>query len=1496
MDKLLGNIRSGFNNKKPHDSPKKSAKQINLEALASAVTVGNGDVTSAIATPPGGELTRQSSFRNSKRGGSVVASRMRAIEEKAAAANNNNANNNVSNKEGNTSQDNEDPKRVRRSRDMDKADTSEDLFDYLLQASDENERMEFERAGSMRRKRNAAKRLSDSVAGERERAPSPQVIDVEPESKKSAERKWRSITEKLDIGKRESPVVSSPLSQSPVPDSPRSPALTGDASRRNRFDRNWKTPTPVQDTDRSSVSSEEAKKEDITSSDEALQERTRRREERRRRSSNLDSIDLEKVNNELNVANDRLQKRNTIGNFDMTKISDKDTNSTIPENKADPSDLTSKTKDTVKMNGELPADKAAEKRAQWKAKRLRSHLDPSELSKALRTIDEKNKTENTDVNSDNKNDNKNELTTLEKHRAKYATKYNSTSGTSNVATFLKQLEENNNNNISSNIKGSVVAKSTDDVFDDNVVFRRTNLHSRGTPITRRWSSAIDKTDVDSVIKSIEQTGREIQSIGLPAEKKQTDARPLGRTVDLINRNVNTTTTTNYKRDKIGEEMIDNSHRKLSNRITGFSSDESNHSTTRNNAVSDIINTKFNNKLTDVSDSDLNSNKTNSVSDHSVRTRRWKSHVEPTEIEKALTLSKDADVKHTAPPLTGWRARVYGETASDTKTTTESLDVNQKQQGRSQSESNHTSPNKMSEDDIELSASITQKAMLEHSSGRWRSNIDKSDVDKAYKTMVESNTSESNNSDSGATTPSTPLTRSNSRRNRSPDKTSPDDPRRWGRYLETFDFDKSENKTIDKDNSYDSAISVSTSGDSDIKATSSPVETKPPSTVTIKKYSWSDIDDVKTSASDYKPRIFLRDRISSVSDIKYNQGFDSSLSQYKTNLSPLDQARKQRTKALAARFATFEDDWSSPVSPPTSSNNTLNKYDRTDKQKEESTTERLGPETLNKNESVLLPEVKPEDESPVVVVDRKHETPSERDDGFETGSDTVSQRTSMSSTLAEELGGTPTMTRRADNLRPKDDLEDEYVASPSSYFAASIDSLVQRPEFANDRKTPTTEDQGKVMPWNDNVANENTQMNIEPPSLRDRQRSPSSEDLSNNKTLTNTPTEEHEVVWTEHPINIDPVTPETPTKPAEETMVNDQEIPPPPPRKNTLDRKGPLRSSVQRKISPAANKSINQNRSSTPTGLNISSSSSRSATPTKFNSINSPRSKSGSNTSIMSDTSNHSANNSPATSKFLRPKKPSSLQTNSSTEQRAPAKPKQVTPGLSRLTAPTASSLTRSQSVRVKKTTPPSQPPSTAKVGMKTISEIPKVPVRTSSMRVTPLEKGRIVRTASAASERSSNASAAPTNDSKSESKMSRFMNKLGTKGKSEISDTSTNDQRPTTPRPTRVSSGSDLRRSVSAVSSRKIGVPRDLPLRKNDPSKSDPNKPKDGATALTVNGDIRKEKSPSLLKKMMKPVDKAPFRKSQLNKSDVSEKQSAAERRKTALGLGKTSAGKISRC
>ena len=81
--------------------------------------------------------------------------------------------------------------------------------------------------------------------------------------------------------------------------------------------------------------------------------------------------------------------------------------------------------------------------------------------------------------------------------------------------------------------------------------------------------------------------------------------------------------------------------------------------------------------------------------------------------------------------------------------------------------------------------------------------------------------------------------------------------------------------------------------------------------------------------------------------------------------------------------------------------------------------------------------------------------SGKDEGFESeciSDPSVSQRTSMSSTLESELIGTPSLGRKEYNNVPMEEEQEETESSSSKLFARSIDSLILKPELSISEST------------------------------------------------------------------------------------------------------------------------------------------------------------------------------------------------------------------------------------------------------------------------------------------------------------------------------------------------------------------------------------------------------------------------------------------------------------
>ena len=203
----------------------------------------------------------------------------------------------------------------------------------------------------------------------------------------------------------------------------------------------------------------------------------------------------------------------------------------------------------------------------------------------------------------------------------------------------------------------------------------------------------------------------------------------------------------------------------------------------------------------------------------------------------------------------------------------------------------------------------------------------------------------------------------------------------------------------------------------------------------------------------------------------NDQLNQKLEDFKQHESAEDKRRKNRFKGLAQRYNSQDEEspWSAPVKKPIDSEN----YEINNRS--------------SGDNSIF---------SPRSSAEIKSDTDSAKDEGFESGSvsdPNVSQRTSMSSTLESELSNTPNLKRKDYNKGQKSDSEQEgeEPSKSTQYFARSIDSLVHRGDLTLSETINIDEDIGNKTPTQEEKS-------------LDIRGTPSSEVDSMQRTLTNTP--------------------------------------------------------------------------------------------------------------------------------------------------------------------------------------------------------------------------------------------------------------------------------------------------------------------------------------------------------------------------------------------------------
>ncbi len=665
VDKLLGDIRSGFTNKLGEtDFSVTKIQKVKLDAdspLTPGVTTGSGD---ARTPSPVEEFQRSNSFRN--RRGSLIGSRLQAIEE---ASPDGKARPNDLLKvddEGHT-------RRVRSA----EIESGSDLFDYLLKAEDlEKGTLAFERQGSLRRSRRRRMLGQGPAASERERAASPTVqssanpADIPSPTHKSVAA---TILERRTMNHATSP-PSSPQPRSI------SPLITSDHSR--------PTSSVSDDKNRWSTSSNETQAE--LHDEELAKEKARRRFEKRKQI--LADLENKPTDNKPTEAISEKPSLNNTAQVTSVKsevvipVSD-----TIPpvalkkkEDIGATPVLNTASKDTkdddIDDTMVLP-DYLKERRGSRSLLRSRSTLDPSELAKALRMVEtesvihhpirspilspggirspispfEADSQAGFGGNFMNTNYDVTPANALERTRARLR-KFSNNIDNNAVSAVIRKVEGNQMLGKDQNDNVGLVPK---DPEPEPVVFRRTKSFTTRPRMKREYRHSVDRTNIDNVIQDIEKTGHEIQLIG--------------STQDL------------------------------------------HVSSTKDTPLSSKPELERSNK-----GSWLN--------------RRYRSHVDKSEVHQALAQlsSNSDDVPPTPPPrTTSKRGSVESINIPGSPDALSAVH----RRGRISSDTSDTSTGLMSpvtrhRMTRDGSESITERALLDHSLGRWKSDIDASDVKQA----------------------------------------------------------------------------------------------------------------------------------------------------------------------------------------------------------------------------------------------------------------------------------------------------------------------------------------------------------------------------------------------------------------------------------------------------------------------------------------------------------------------------------------------------------------------------------------------------------------------------------------------------------------------------------------------------------------------------------------------------------------------------------------------
>ena len=1485
VDRLLGDIRSGFTNKLG-DNIDFSVTKANVDGDGTVSGEARTPSPSSLVSPQGpesaglGEFTRQGSLRSSKRG-SMVANRLRAIEESQSEAKGGNSG-------GERSE--EDQKKVRRSAEMTEADN---LFEYLVQAGDDADKALFERQGSLRRRRRRPGGNLDTLVVDRERAPSPALSEETSSPRdsltKPTERRWRSNLDKTEVDKAIAHhYLERRGSRSPVPSSPGapSPLVTGEGRVRSFASDSGDSV----DKARWSTSSTDTQPDSLE--DEAAKERARRRQERKKRST-LDRLDVKAAlhkPSESEPNTPRTQSLVVDQSASQRWAEAAQIHRGVVRSESDSS--VPKAMGTRQDSPELktPNDNESESKRNRQAFRYRNNLDAGELTSALKTIEEQSKQKLEEQRQQKEKDGRDGTydSTPERSRERLARRYQNNIEASAVNAVIQQVEG------TAAVLDTQKEEGTQRPLEGNE-YKRKNRPGKGHE-ERRWQSNIERTDVDQVIRSIERTGREIQLIG--AENNRTLQDTNGNL--KYNDNVRSLNAINEE-TRLSVPSGDNTRAWLH--------------------------------------------------------RRWRSDIDTADIKEALLRNRENanDENGPAPippPRTTSKMKRSVDTLLQTAQSEEQLSSSRPQRSLDEAETERFNALRQRLDGQVQKESLTEKAWLKHSTGRWKSNIEKADVDEAFIRLnmngkSPSSDGKSNDPNSPAYRPVSTYDNVNSDKNHLPELPST---KRWARYYDD-DLKMDDNKQTNGYAQTQPAVSRRWSSMADHNEVDAAFAQKGsiPALPKVEDAGYYSLDRARLRRSQSLRISNLRkpDADESLLTTKWRhraeaQELDQNVQQFQTRVPETERnRRKERFKSLSRRYTDDDDQPWTPSSPRSHGHvdhhTILEKpveNHRLDQNEDDSMKIYNHNQNLINQSEVLQPSHTSIDHHQVSprslrIPDDSHlpksdtdSVASNKDEGFETESmsdPNASQRTSMSSTLESELTGTPTQARK-DYSRQKAETPEEQEES-RNYFARSIDSLVQRQELATCESRSADESE-------DNMGYSDKAPTVDDGRLETwQQQNPSD---AEGTTVTNTPEDENtEESWTVETVTVERKFSDL-TKEEQEAVLASMQLerPPTPPERTTSMAMKSTAPSIPSR-STARNVSKEYSRLSPVSGTPRSSISFRSdpsnreKTSTKIATApqKPPRSSGASTTRSKPANSVAAA----VTARLTRPKKPSataaaatlltrhpsnssvaseasSTSTSSTSRRSTPAKSKNVMKSTLPLSSrDRTSSPSRTRSTLTDRAASPSASPSPFVRGSATRAtlpasvlrsnkraaaehrdkpEAPCPPQRSSSIRLSerlnlrsnssPRSRegeqspGRTAKVAPEASKHPAPSIARPrrstaisTNLSSSSSpkpdtKVGKLISRLSTTGR--IRSDSEND-------------GTNIK-----------GRPKNLALHGYS-STSVNSRPSSGSSSPGSDAG-KKDRSPSFLKKI---IDKSPHRKSVLNRSDISASPLSDRKKLTVL-------------
>ena len=446
-------------------------------------------------------------------------------------------------------------------------------------------------------------------------------------------------------------------------------------------------------------------------------------------------------------------------------------------------------------------------------------------------------------------------------------------------------------------------------------------------------------------------------------------------------------------------------------------------------------------------SDINDNQSSWIN------RRWRSNVDKLDVNEAINNNNNTISLDTP----GWKISPESEVTSPTMNNNTinfgDLAAIRNRVGKREGES------------------LTERALLEHSSGRWKSNIDKTEVDEAFKNFVNSeeaqrrpvstydNLSEAAKLHSQLSASADVSRRTDSSSSVSQPVSSPS--KRWARYYENINLEEQSKEDVEHISPY-ATLPRSLAKRWQSRSEKPRDYATPSDDIGIENSNVpvvSNTDDVGYYSLDRGSRLRRSLRLGSLRTVESQSDvpiptsalrksreakeLELNVHQFQTRQPDADkERRKKRLSALSNLYSNEVDNWTptvrrdltAPIEDPSLPAIQASAVIIDDNH-------RGGPLDQLSPKGLKLP-----DDSHLSKSDTDSTT-SAKDEGFDSESmsdPSASQRTSMSSTLDSELTGTPTSTRKEYARKTEQPEEQDET---KNYFARSIESIVNKPELA-----------------------------------------------------------------------------------------------------------------------------------------------------------------------------------------------------------------------------------------------------------------------------------------------------------------------------------------------------------------------------------------------------------------------------------------------------------------